>query len=909
MRALRDKIGMIAHLIIAASVVMTLNAPAHAKEKVEPRLAPLAIEDELSIPVPGKGPAPMPGQPETQARPPMPSNLPTQPKPSMPANASMQAKPPMQGRPPAQASRPPMPGGGPSLDRARGAKRPMNVPDAEVYRVVPQKCVPATGQFVWNFEEEELVNVLRQISDLLCKTFVINEAISKNQKFTIIGKSPMYPKDAWNILNAAMAAKGLALVEQGKTWTVIKRNEGKNFYTPFYSAGLQANNNEEIGTLFYKAEHATPDALKNIARFLLSKDGIVETIGDQFIIVIDTNSIIRRLGTIIAQVDIEDALDKIHFIALQHADAKSVEKQLRDLFEVSGSPGARRRRPGEPGHSSLNIRKIIADERMNGIIVETDPGSLEKLKEVVALIDQPASEQATKGKIHVYRLRYADSKKIAETLNAVVQQGGRGRQRFGRRPDEATNELFEGEVKVTAHENTNTLVTVATANDWRSLLATIKSLDIRKEQVYVEAVIMDVRINDNSEFGINAFSGLSMDIPGLSGSSLGIVGNAGGREMASGLATAAGTASSIDIAGSNSVGALAMLSSFAKGGIFGLVGPVIPGTKIPSFGAVLQAMAMNSNIDILSTPSLLTSDNTEAVMKVGEKIPMVRGTSTVGGGSVGGGLGVPLQNITYENVDLTFKITPHVGADRIIRIDIEQEVNEIGDQTEILGAKQYRINTKSAKTTIVLKDQQTGVIGGLISNRSQKSDRKVPFLGDIPLLGWLFKSRESSNDRKSLLLILTPYIIKDESDYEEMLKKKFKEREEFADLYFGGKIKTYNRTINYDKKAGPLSNMILSIDAEMNKVENGGPGDGSETVIVPKEKSIEPKPEKKPEPPFQGGESQTPAGSSIETPLMEGEGRLDGSVDLDSERFSDVTMFGPEEEAGAEIAAPMIPNE
>lgn len=852
------------------------------------------------------GPSGVQAQPSANPRPGMPGpggmqNAPgANPRPGMPGPGGMQAGPDTYPGPGNRAfgRAPGVQENRPQMERARG-KRPGAAVEPEVYRVVPQKCVPAKGQFIWNFEEEEIVNVLRQVSDLLCKTFVINEAISKNQKFTIIGKSPITPNDAWNILNAAMAAKGLALARQGNTYTVIKRNESKNYSTPFYSAPLQAKNNEEIGTLFYKAEHATPDALKNIARFLISKDGIVEVVGDQFIIVIDSNSNIRRLGQIIAQIDVQDALDKIHFIPLQHADAESVEKQLRELFDVSTGPGGGPRRPRAPGvgtHSSLNIRKIIADKRQNALIIETDLNSLEKVKEVVALVDQPASEQASKGKIHVYRLRYGDSKKIAETLNAVVQQGNRGRPRFGGgRRDEGTTELFEGEVKVTAHENTNTIVVVASANDYRSLLSTIKELDIRKEQVYVEAVIMDIRINDNSDFGVNAFGGLKMSIPGL-GDGLVMLGNPGGKDIVKGLAGSLGSgASNLDFAGSQSVGALAVLQNFLSGGVAGLVGPTIKmggtDTKIPSFGAVLTALSMNANVDILSTPYLLTSDNQEAVMKVGEKIPMIRGASTVGSSGLAGGT-IPMQNVTYEPVELTLKITPRVGADDIINLTIEQEVNELGTEEMILNAKQYHINTKSAKTNIVLKDQQTGVIGGLISHKTNRTDTKVPFLGDIPLLGWLFKTRSNKNERKSLVLILTPYIIRDQRDYEEILKKKLREREEFAELYYGGKIKNYDRTINYDKKAGPLASTLLSVDAEMKKVENGGPGDGTETVIAPKEKAKEEKAKEKPvleetpEETIPESEHSNEPSSFMDEPATEEikEAPIDEKV----------TMFGPE---------------
>ena len=253
----------------------------------------------------------------------------------------------------ASAETRPDPFGAPASPETRSMqrKRPM-VPnaDSDIHHVVPQKCVPAQGQFVWNFEEEKLINVLRQVSDMLCWNIVMNDSINKNMKITIIGKSPLTKTDARDVLMAALAAKGLALVEQGKTWTVIKRVESKNFSTPFYSDALNVANNEAIGTLFYKAEHTTPDALRNIAKMLISKDGIVEPVGDQFLIVIDSNSNIKRLGRIFSQIDVNDAVNKIHVIKLVHADIKTVEKQVREFIDIPsgmGPGGPRgRRRPG-----------------------------------------------------------------------------------------------------------------------------------------------------------------------------------------------------------------------------------------------------------------------------------------------------------------------------------------------------------------------------------------------------------------------------------------------------------------------------------------------------------------------------------------------------------------------------------
>ncbi len=722
----------------------------------------------------------------------------------------------------------------------RGKQNPAN--EADIAKVVPQTCVPAKGQFIWNFEEEELINILRQVSDLLCKTIVVNDSIGKNLKMTIIGKSPLAPKDAWDVLMASLSSKGLALIEQGKTWTVVKRNESKSYSTPMYFDGKQARSNEEIGTFFYKAQHASQDSLKNVARLLISKDGMVDAISDQFVIVIDSNSNIRRISAIFGQVDIEDANNKIHIVTLVNADAKMVEKQLRELFDVAaGARSSRSRRGPAENRSSIEIDKIIADERTNNLIVIADKDAVDKLKDVVALIDQPAADQSNKGKIHVKKLRFADAKKIAETLSNVVSQGKSGRYgSSGRRRDEGTSELFEGEVKITAHENTNTLVTVASPADYRSLLTTINSLDVRKEQVYVEAVILDIQVNDDNDFGINLFGGLD---PNWIGGNLGVIGNPGGAKIAEGVqATIAKGATGTNITGmgTHGMGALAVLSNFLTGGVVGISGKPIAGTEIPSFGAVLQAISKNTQVDVLSTPYLLTTDNQEAEMSVGEKVPVVRGTSMAGSGGIGAALGVPLQNVAYEDVKLTFKITPHVGADDNVRLDIQQEVNELGGKENILNQSQYRIRTKSAKTQLVLKDQQTGVIGGLISHVSTISDNKVPLLGDIPILGWLFKNRNTKNDRKNLLLIITPYVIRTDDDYKKIVDRKLKEREEFAQMYYGGKIKTYNKFIDYDKKAGPLSSMLLHVDAEMNKAENGGAGAGDETIIKPKEGTMVP---------------------------------------------------------------------
>lgn len=852
MRAWKNNCGIVAHLVLVIGCLAISPFAFSAKEdaQVTPPMPPM--------PMGGGGFAPE-GAPALDKKPNFPS------RPSGTDDAALDFEPGLDPAlnfpPPRDMGRDNMPPGpsGRADRRSSGRRMPpsrssgrgqqnaaqMAQEERELKSYVPEHCTPAKGRFEWNFEDEKLSLIIRQVADLLCRNIINPELLPENVKATIIGKTKLSPKDSWNVLMAILANKGFAMVQQVEGWMLVKRNEAKSYATPLYLEAKSIPQNEEVGTFFYKVQHASQEVLKNSARALMSKDGMVESVGDQYVIMIDSNSNLRRLADIFGHVDIEDAINKVHILTLKHADARTVEKQLRDLFDVAGSAGGprggRRKRSAGEGKAALEIDKIIADERTNSLIVVSDKESMEKLKEIAGLIDQPATDQTSKGKIHVKKLKFADAKKVAETLSAVVSQG-KGSRYPRRRPEEGSHELFEGDVKITAHETTNTLVTVASANDYRALLATINKLDVRREQVYVEAVILDVQVNDNNDFGINIFSGMEQGFGSL-GTGLGIVANPGGRAMAQGVKdtlVAGAAGSNVTGLGSQGIGALAVLGNFMSGGVAALVGPKIGDTQIPSFGAVLQAFSTSGHVDVLSTPYLLTTDNQEAVMTVGEKIPVLRGTSSVGGG-LGGALGgVPFQNVSNEDVKLTFKITPHVGADDNVRLDVDQEVNELGSDMEILNQKHYRIRTKSAKTTLVLKDQQTGVIGGLIQHKTTTNENKVPFLGDIPILGWLFKNSKKINDRRSLLLILTPYVIRTDDDYKKIVERKLKEREEFAKMYYGGKIKNYNKYIDYDKKAGPVSSLLLQVENEMGKVENGGPGDGSELTqpVLPSKEPV-----------------------------------------------------------------------
>ncbi|MDA0713590.1 MAG: hypothetical protein O2897_06350, partial [bacterium] len=518
-----------------------------------------------------------------------------------------------------------------------------------------------------------------------------------------------------------------------------------------------------------------------------------------------------------------------------YADAQQIQAKLNEIFDAKNSKNsrmydypsrrsARRSTKENESSSGFSVQKIIADDRTNKLIVIASEKAFEKIKEMIEILDSPSSDSSTQGQINVYYLKNGDAKKIAATLSSVIQTGGSAARR-GRPPrpgfrDEG--ELFEGDIRVTADETTNSLVVVASPRDYKSLVKVIAQLDRERIQVYVEAAILDIGLSDKNNFGMEAFAG----IPGMPGGGMGLLATPGGGiGLATGLMGAMGAAGG----GAASVAGLAGLPKVL--GAFNFVGPSADlfgtGVKVPSFGLAIEALQTYANIDVLSTPSLLTLDNEKAEMSVGEKVPTVGGASTIGGTN-----GIPIQNITYQDVKLRFAITPHVNDDNMVRLEIDQDVNELGQKEVIFGQDQYRIRTKSAKTTVVARDQQTIVIGGLISDKRIETETKVPFFGDIPFLGYLFgKKTVKEIDKKNLLLILTPYVIRSEEDLRQVYARKTKEREEFGKLYFGDKITKFDPHVDYNKKVGPVNRLIEQVDVEMQRVENGGEGLPNETVI------------------------------------------------------------------------------
>ncbi|WP_375766562.1 type II secretion system secretin GspD [Archangium gephyra] len=714
------------------------------------------------------------------------------------------------------------------------------------------------------FDKVDIEKLVQTVSDATCRTFILPENV--RGKISIIGpENGRVEVDAdqfYAAFLAALDANGLSVYQHGRFLKIVDKRAAKQNPIPtLVDPDATYTTNEQMITKLFRIKNVEVEPLRGVLQQLVSKDGDTIPYPPDIVIINDVGSNVHRLERIIDQLDSRAASDEVRIIQVQYATAQDVAATVQKLFEPKGGgnrPGANRSgppavmppggpdavpMPGPDGSSGsggpVTFSQIIPDERTNKLIVVASPAAFERIQGMVRELDIPT---AGTERINVYPLENANAEEIASTLQ-TLSQGTSSRPRTPTptpppgmpRPGGTTGggsaELFAGEVKISADKGTNSLVIIASQSDYRSLVRVIRELDKARRQVFVEAVIMEVNLDRNNEFGLNLHSGYSLGTPLGTGS--GILGT---KYSSQGLPPSF---------------SLANLAQFG-GFLAGLQGPVIPelknlGIDIPAFGVVLHAFQQSSDVNVLSTPHILTSDNEEAEITVGQNVPFQSGFSpsslgsglgTAGGATGGlspsllgglGGLGSLYAPITRQNVELKLTVKPQINESDFIRMTISEQTEEIASTDPVLGPTTSK---RSAKTTVVAKDQETVVIGGIMQERTLESVAKVPILGDVPLLGHLFRQTNKRKTKTNLLLFLTPHIIRDQSDFRRIFERKMAERQQFVEQFYG-QVAGYDVPVDFSRKSGPLGRMRKVIATEEQKVENGGPGQPGERVLRP----------------------------------------------------------------------------
>ncbi|MCP3060604.1 type II secretion system secretin GspD [Myxococcus sp. K38C18041901] len=772
------------------------------------------------------------------------------------------------------------------------------------------------------FDKVEIEKLVQTVADATCRTFILPENV--RGKISIIGpENGRVEVDAdafYSAFLASLDANGLAVYQYGRFMKIVdKRSAKQNPIPTIVEDGQPYTTNEQMVTKLFRIRNVEVEPLRGVLQQLVSKDGDTIPYPPDTIIVNDVGSNIHRLERLINQLDTRAASDELRVIQVQYASAQDVAGTVQKLFESKGTrPGATRpgnftqgvppagqpggeivAQPSQGGQESaggpVTLSQIIPDERTNKLIIVASPAAFERIQDIVTQIDIPSG---TGGRINVYYLENANAEELASTLQSLAQ-GTANRPRTpgapnlppgmprGNSPTQAA-ELFSGEVKISADKGTNSLVIVASQTDYKNIVQVIQQLDTPRRQVFVEAVIMEVNLDRNAEYGVNLHSGFSLQtddgaVPGLIGT----------NNTGSGLPPSL---------------SLANLASFG-GFLAGLQGPVIPaleklGLDIPAFGVVLHAMQQSSDVNVLSTPHILTSDNEEAEITVGQNVPFQSGFSPsslgtgVGTGAQGagglntsllgalGGLGSLYAPIQRQNVELKLTVKPQINESDYIRMVITEQTEEIASNDAVLGPTTSK---RSAKTTVIAKDQETVVLGGIMQDRTIESVTKVPVLGDIPIIGNFFRETTRKKTKTNLLLFLTPYIIRGPEDFRVIFERKMKERQQFVEQFYG-QVPGYDVAVDFSRKPGPLSKMNQAVIRERQRAENGGPGVQGERVISPNASTP--------------SRSNTPAGRSGSTPPGRGPAPVSPEPEV---REAPLPPAGSEESAPA-TPAPQTPE-
>ena len=767
--------------------------------------------------------------------------------------------------------------------------------DIATTRVNLQKCRPQSGRISFNFDKASIQEVLDQIARIRCMNFILSDQVKGKNDITIVSRTPVTVSQAYAAFLSALEANGMALVPAGPYWKVVERKDASKSPLPLYEIGSDGTlakmspkasrvgdfpNSDAHVTLLYEVRYANKDQVQQLIRNLMSKTADLQAPGGNLLILSDSGSNILRILEVLDKIDVSGSSNQLNVVTPGYADVATLQQRLQDIYGVgekaTAAPTTSRSKrskkkaakveeeivdDGSEDVIEVNIEKIIADERTNQLLIICSQKAFEKVQEVIRILDVPTAGEGGGVRMWVLPLANADAQKAASTLSSLAQGASSSSKSSSAKggtkalAEQKAAALFEGDVKVTADETTNALVIVASPRDFRALKAVVEQLDVRRPQVFVEAAILEIALNQNRNVGLSAYGSSPVDvpIPGSEGPGILTFANEGGKTLfgqgarvASGIALLQALERSGRLDQSSAALGLELVDSLSQSiGLFSFTGPAItliedsagnPVVSFPSVGAVVNLLQGNSNVDILSTPHVMTTDNEKAEISVGDRVPVVKGFQPVGGaGALGFG---GLQNVAYEDVKLKFTITPHVNADDEVRVELEQEVSDIAGQVSIPGGGQQPIiSSRTVKSVIVTADQRTVVIGGLMQDKKSESESKVPFFGDIPIIGWLFKNWNDTSKKTNLVLLLTPYIVRNEEDFRKIYDMKMKERQAFIDAYFTD-ARRYDPYIDYDRKVGPLGKLVQAMDHEMKRIENGGPGVEGELLVTPQSQAL-----------------------------------------------------------------------
>jgi len=591
-------------------------------------------------------------------------------------------------------------------------------------------CVPhAVAQdFTVNLKDTDIQEFIEFVADVTETTIVVDPSVKGKVK--VISSKPVSKAELYDLFLSILDVHGYTAVRSGAVVRVIPNKNARSAPVDVIS-GTSVINDEYV-TQVIRLENVSAAKLIPVLRPLVPQQAHMAAYApSNAIIISDIRANINRMEEIIARMD-QSAVKETEIIKLKYGVATDVVEMLKTLEKSRAGEGA----------DANDEATLVADKRTNSVVVTADELSIERIKGLIDYLDIPLEQS---GNVRVMYLEYADATEVAEVLTRVMQN-------LSRLDDEATGRNRSANASkstIEADAGTNSLIITADTDEMAALEAVIARLDIRRAQVLVEAIIVEMEIVEGRELGLQW---LFANDSGLYGSNISTSAAQQGRNATIAQAIIPEDSASEDIGVRDLAGALSQVPGTTFG--WGVVDQGLTMTTI------LNALESQGNANILSTPSLLTLDNEEAFITVGQQVPFVTGSYTNTGAA--NGVANPFQTIQRENVGVTLQVTPQINEGDSVVMDIVQEVSSISQQ--VLSASDVITNERKIETKVLAKDGDIVVLGGLVKDDIQDSQQGVPLLSDIPVLGRLFRSDVVSVTKSNLLVFIRSTIIRDDAD-------------------------------------------------------------------------------------------------------------------------------------------------
>ena len=590
-----------------------------------------------------------------------------------------------------------------------------------------------------DFNNVDINVFIKFMSELTGTNFVVDQRVKG--KVTIISPSKISLKEAYAVFESVLEVHGYTTVQSGQVVKIIPSPDARSKSIETKLREESTTSRDQVVTQLIPLTYADPVAIKRLFTPMVSKSSVILAYSPtNTLIITDVYSNIKRLIKILKEIDVTGIGQEISIIPLEYSDAAKLVNLLNTVFKPTRKKGK--------GVEQKAIT-MVADERINTIVLLASEIDTLRIKRLISMIDKEAPRG--KGKIHVYRCKNAAAEELAKVLQDLPTEKAGA-------PKAKKASVVAGQVRISADKATNSLIIVADKEDYLVLEGVIKKLDIPRSMVYIEALIMEVDMQTSLDIGIDwaIFGKTSID----------------GKETA--------------IGGGFRQGVEILPSELLKGGLtLGLISePItIAGIAVNNISAIINAVRTDDDFRILSTPQVLTTDNEEARITIGENRPFqTRSTTDVSGGT--------FESFEYRDVGKILKITPHVTEGRLVRMQISLEVTAIDQKATLTTSSTLPVTLKrTVDTTVIVRDNQTIVIGGLIDDTTTTSETKVPVLGDIPILGWLFRDTSEATTKTNLYIFITPRVIENPTEAESVLQDKKGQMDEIR----GGSFKIHQR--------------------------------------------------------------------------------------------------------------------